>query len=52
MRLGFHELKAHLKNRLSPVYVVTGDEPLQQGEAADLNSGNCAQPGIFRTKDH
>ena len=35
MKLGFHELNRHLQKQLLPVYVVTGDEPLQHGEACD-----------------
>jgi len=35
MRLRADQLEAHLKKGLAPVYVVSGDEPLQLGEAAD-----------------
>lgn len=35
MRLKVEQLAAALKKSLLPVYVVTGDEPLQTGEAAD-----------------
>lgn len=35
MRLKVDQLAAALKKSLLPVYVVTGDEPLQTGEAAD-----------------
>ncbi|WP_456379322.1 DNA polymerase III subunit delta [Thiolapillus sp.] len=35
MRLRLEQLQSHLADNLAPVYVVTGDEPLQQGEAAD-----------------
>jgi DNA polymerase III subunit delta len=36
VRLGFHELAGSLKKGLSSIYLVSGDEPLQQLEAADL----------------
>ncbi len=35
MRLRADQLEAHLKKGLAPVYVISGDEPLQLGEAAD-----------------
>jgi DNA polymerase-3 subunit delta len=35
MRLNIHQLEPHLKQPLLPVYLVTGDEPLQRGEALD-----------------
>jgi DNA polymerase-3 subunit delta len=36
MRIRFPDLKQHLgKGRLAPIYLVSGDEPLQTGEAAD-----------------
>ena len=35
MRLRADQLAAHLEKGLAPVYVVSGDEPLQLGEAAD-----------------
>ena len=36
MKLGFHEIQRHLQQQLLPVYIVSGDEPLQHGEACDL----------------
>ncbi|HEY6453271.1 MAG TPA: DNA polymerase III subunit delta [Steroidobacteraceae bacterium] len=36
MKLGVEGLGAQLAQRLLPVYLVSGDEPLQVGEAADL----------------
>lgn len=36
MKLYPEQLGAHLKNRLLPVYLLSGDEPLQLMEAADL----------------
>lgn len=35
MQLRFDQLEAHLEGELAPVYLVTGDEPLQHAEAAD-----------------
>jgi len=35
MRLNASDLEAHLKRQLLPLYLLTGDEPLQLGEAAD-----------------
>jgi DNA polymerase-3 subunit delta len=35
MRMRAHELDRHLKQPLAPVYVLSGDEPLQIGETAD-----------------
>jgi len=36
MRLKLEQLDAELKKSLHPVYLVSGDEPLQLGEAADV----------------
>ncbi|KOR31450.1 hypothetical protein TI04_00640 [Achromatium sp. WMS2] len=36
MRIKFHELNAHIRKPLLPVYLVTGDEPLQHSESVDL----------------
>jgi len=35
VRVSTHQLKNHLTKGLAPVYLLTGDEPLQLGEAAD-----------------
>ncbi|WP_455208205.1 DNA polymerase III subunit delta [Kaarinaea lacus] len=35
MKINFPDLQAHLAQRLAPVFIVTGDEPLQLGEACD-----------------
>lgn len=35
MRLRVDQLDAHLQKSLAPIYVVTGEEPLQAGEACD-----------------
>lgn len=50
MRLGLHELKAHLNKKLSPVYLVTGDEPLQLGEAADMIRSTARNQGFSERK--
>ncbi len=46
MRLGFEQLESHLRNSLFPVYLVTGDEPLQCGEAADAIRGAARAAGF------
>ena len=35
MRIGIQQLERHLKQGLAPIYLLTGDEPLQMGESAD-----------------
>lgn len=35
MRVASHQLQAHLQKGLAPVYLLSGDEPLQMSEAAD-----------------
>ena len=50
MRLGFHELQGQLKKKLAPVYVISGDEPLQQGEAADLIRSTARSQGFAERK--
>lgn len=35
MRLSYSQLSSDLAKRLHPIYLITGDEPLQAGEAAD-----------------
>jgi DNA polymerase-3 subunit delta len=50
MRLGFHELAGQLKKKLSPVYVISGDEPLQLGEAADLIRRTAREQGFTERK--
>ncbi|WP_457665466.1 DNA polymerase III subunit delta [Thiolapillus sp.] len=47
MRLRLDQLDAHLGGNLAPVYVVTGDEPLQQGEAADAIRAAARQAGYL-----
>ena len=46
MRIRPHELERHLKGNLAPIYVVTGDEPLQVGEAADAIRGAAREQGF------
>ncbi len=46
MRLKPEQLAAALKKRLSAVYLVTGDEPLQAGEAADAIRAAAKQAGF------
>lgn len=36
MRLKFHQLATRLRQDLSPIFVIAGEEPLQRGEAVDL----------------
>ena len=50
MKLGFHELGRHLKQQLLPVYVVTGDEPLQSGEATDQIRAAARERGYSERK--
>lgn len=45
MRLTVHNLPAHLKKPLQPIYLVAGDEPLQLGEALDLIRGAAKAQG-------
>ncbi|MGR9115485.1 MAG: DNA polymerase III subunit delta [Gammaproteobacteria bacterium] len=46
MRLKADQLEAALKKGLSPVYLIAGDEPLQQGEAADAIRAAAKQAGF------
>lgn len=50
MRLGFLDLPAQLEKNLAPVYVITGDEPLQHGEAADLVRAAARRQGFTERK--
>ncbi|WP_419603680.1 DNA polymerase III subunit delta [Thiolapillus sp.] len=47
MRLRQEQLDAHLAGNLAPVYVVTGDEPLQLGETADAIRAAARQAGYL-----
>ena len=35
MKLYINDFEQHLQQGLAPVYIISGDEPLQQGEACD-----------------
>jgi DNA polymerase-3 subunit delta len=48
MRLKPEQLDAALKKQLAPVYLVTGDEPLQAGEAADAIRVAAKQAGFLQ----
>lgn len=45
MRLRNDQLAAQLEKSLAPIYFLTGDEPLQMGEAADLVRAKARQQG-------
>ncbi len=45
MRLRNDQLPSHLEKNLASVYFLTGDEPLQMGEAADLIRAKAKQQG-------
>jgi len=45
MRLRNDQLTAHLSQSLLPIYFLTGDEPLQMGEAADLLRAKAREQG-------
>lgn len=45
MRLKPEQLNASLQKNLAPVYLITGDEPLQTGESADLIRGAARKAG-------
>jgi DNA polymerase-3 subunit delta len=45
MRLRTDQLSAHLQKHLAPIYFLTGDEPLQMGESADLIRASAKQRG-------
>ncbi len=46
MRLHLHELGSKLKQGLLPVYLLTGDEPLQMDEASDLIRAEARAKGF------
>jgi DNA polymerase-3 subunit delta len=50
MRLSPTELQRRLERELAPVYLISGDEPLQLGEAADAVRGAAAGRG-FTTRE-
>ena len=45
MRLRSDQLSAHLQKNLAPIYFLTGDEPLQMGESADLIRASAKRRG-------
>jgi len=47
VRLRQEQLDSHLAGNLAPVYVVTGDEPLQLGETADAIRSAAKQAGYL-----
>ncbi len=46
MRVRPHELDSHLARKLAPVYLVSGDEPLQRQEACDAIRQRARQQGF------
>jgi DNA polymerase-3 subunit delta len=57
MQLRLADLDAHLAQRLAPLYVIHGDEPLMAGEAADAiraaaRRAGCDEREIFIVEQH
>ncbi|HEY8508262.1 MAG TPA: DNA polymerase III subunit delta [Steroidobacteraceae bacterium] len=52
MRLTSDSLAAHLEQRLLPVYLVSGDEPLLCGEAADAIRARAKAAGFTERETH
>lgn len=50
MQLGFEQLAARLARQLDPVYLVSGDEPLQMRDAADQVRRSAREQG-FTSRD-
>ena len=46
MNIKFEQLKNQLRNGLLPLYIVSGDEPLQHGEAADMIRAHAREQGF------
>lgn len=46
MKLRFEQLQGHLQQGLRPIYLLSGDEPLQLGEAADAIRAAARQQGF------
>jgi DNA polymerase-3 subunit delta len=46
MRLRFEQLESHLQKGLLPIYLISGDEPLQLMEAADLIRASARAQGF------
>lgn len=45
MKLAAERLESHLRERLAPIYLIAGDEPLQREEAADAVRGSARARG-------
>ena len=43
-------LAAHLRERLLPVYLMSGDDPLLTGEAVDAMRAARARDGVYRAR--
>jgi DNA polymerase III subunit delta len=52
MKLNSDSLEAHLKERLLPAYLVSGDEPLLAGEAADAVRARARAAGFSEREVH
>ncbi|HKK05888.1 MAG TPA: DNA polymerase III subunit delta [Gammaproteobacteria bacterium] len=55
MKLRYDQLEAHLARGLAPIYMVSGDEPLQVGEAGDAiraaaRSHGCAEREVLHVE--
>ena len=50
MRVAAQDLKAHLARNLAPIYLISGDEPLQMGEAVDAIRVRARERG-YRTRE-
>ena len=46
MKLRLDQLSAHLRNQLAPIYLLSGDEPLQLGEALDAIRTRARESGF------
>jgi DNA polymerase III subunit delta len=47
MRLSLAELNNHLQKKIAPLYLISGDEPLQLGEAADTIRAAAKKNGFL-----
>ena len=52
MKLSLDSLAAHLEQRLLPAYLVSGDEPLLTGEAADAIRARASAAGFTEREVH
>ena len=46
MKVNYSDLQTHLAQRLAPIYIIAGDEPLQLGEACDAVRASAKQQGF------